>query len=290
MNGGGVSKLSDPEFLKSSQYHSAVNINRRIALHEQFNTNPTRWGDWIYQHLAVDEDQNILAVGCGNAAHWREKVSMFPDSVKITLMDLSIGMLVDARDHLPEGEKRFQLVTGDAQYLPFPSSTFDRVTANHMLYHVPSIEKAIGECARVIKPEGLFMATTIGRGHMADLYSLLSEFDPAFTPPESADRRFGLRNGRAHLSGHFVEVYRQIFNCDLWVTDPQPLVNYAFSMWSVEDTIAMEKAGAMRDFFAGKIKTKGGILIRKESGLFLASKTPGLITSLGVLQAEEDLL
>lgn len=286
MIGGGVSKLSDPDFLKSSQYHSAVNINRRIALHEQFNTNPTPWADWIFQHLAVEESQKILAVGCGNAAQWRENAPKFPDSVRITLVDLSIGMLVDACSHLPDDERRFQMVTGDAQYLPFPPATFDRVTANHMLYHVPSIEKAVAECARVIKPGGVFMATTVGRNHMKDLYALLSEFDTAFTPPEGADRRFGLRNGGAYLSRHFTEVSSQAFDCDLWVTDPQPLVNYAFSMWSVEDTIAMEKAGAMRDFFAEKIEAEGGILIRKETGLFLASKTPGLIESLSILEAE----
>ena len=121
---------------------------------------------------------------------------------------------------------------------------------------------------------------------MTDLYALLSEFDPAFTPPENANRRFGLQNGAAFLSEHFNEVHRQLFDCDLWVTDPQPLVNYAFSMWSVEDTISMEKANAMRDFFSQKMKKRRGILIRKETGLFLASKTSGLIGSLGILQAE----
>jgi len=285
MIGEGVSKLSDPDFLKSNQYHSAVNINKRIALHEQFNTNPTSWPDWIFRHLAVEEEQKILAVGCGNAAQWRENTPKFPTSVRITLMDLSIGMLVDACDHLPDGEKRFRMTTGDAQYLPFPPAIFDRVTANHMLYHVPSIDKAIAECARVIKPEGLFMATTIGGSHMTDLYRLLIEFDQAFTPPAGAGRRFGLANGGGYLSECFSEVYRQVFDCDLWVTDPQPLVNYAFSMWSVEDSIAMEKAGAMRDFFAEKMRAEGGILIRKETGLFLASKTSGLIESLGVLRA-----
>ncbi len=285
-NGERVNKFTDAAYLKDHQYHSAVNLNHRITLHDQFNTNPTPWADWIYHYLAVAEAQRMLAVGCGNAIQWRENAARFPDSVGITLMDLSIGMLDDARKRLSKDEHRFQMVNGDAQFLPFPSSTFDRVTANHMLYHVPHIEDAVGECARVIKPDGVFMATTVGRNHMTDLYALLSEFDPAFTPPENANRRFGLQNGAAFLSEHFIEVHRQLFDCDLWVTDPQPLVNYAFSMWSVEDTISMEKANAMRDFFSQKMKKRRGILIRKETGLFLASKTSGLIGSLGILQAE----
>lgn len=288
LDGERVSKFTDPEYLKDCQYHSAVNLDNRITLHEQFNTNPTRWADWIYRRLAVEDGQRILAVGCGNAVTWRENALKFPESVKITLVDLSHGMLVDARGKLPEGEERFWMTSADAQYLPFPSSSFDRVTANHMLYHVPSIDKAVAECARVIKPEGVFMATTVGMKHMRDLYTLLLEFDPVFEPPEGAGRRFGLHNGAEYLSRYFGEVHCQIFDCDLWVTDPQALVNYAFSMWTVQDTITMDKARAMHDFFTGKMRESSGIYIRKETGMFLASRTPGLIDSLGILQAEQE--
>ena len=279
--------FTDPDYLEGCQYHSAVNLNNRITLHDQFNTNPIRWTDWIYQHLVVEEAQRILAVGCGNAVQWRENTARLPNAVQVTLMDLSIGMLLDARKGLPEDERCFKIATGDAQRLPFPSSIFDRVTANHMLYHVPSIREAVAECARVIKAEGMFMATTVGRNHMRDLYALISEFDPAYQLPKWAGRRFGLHNGRAFLSECFAEVYRQIYDCDLWVTDPQALVNYIFSMWSVEDTIAMEKAQAMREFFTKKIEKDGGILIRKETGMFLASKTLGVVNSLGILEAEQ---
>jgi len=284
-----MGKFVNPEFLKKEQYHSAVNLNCRITLHERFSTNATPWSVWIHRHLGLEDGHYILAVGCGNAVQWRENASHFPITSKFALMDLSIGMLSDARNGFPQNEECFQFVNGDAQFLPFPDSFFDRVTANHMLYHVPSIELAVSECARVIKPEGLFMAATNGMNHMTDLYHLLSEFDDAFTPPDIAARRFGLRNGGKYLSKYFHEVRREIYECDLWVTDAQALVNYAFSMWDVQDTIAMEKANAMREFFTCKISVEGGILIRKETGIFLASHTSGLIDSLGILQAEQEL-
>ena len=133
------------------------------------------------------------------------------------------------------------------------------------------------------------MAATNGGNHMMDLYRLLAEFDYGFTPPESAARRFGLHNGGDYLSRVFEEVRRQVYDCDLWVTDAQALVNYAFSMWDVQDTIAMERANAMREFVDARMGAKGGILIRKETGIFLASHTAGLIDSLGILQTEQEL-
>jgi len=282
-------KYVDPEFLKNNQYHSAVNLNYRISLHERFSTNATRWADWIRRHLGLEGGHRVLAVGCGNAVQWRENKSHFPLTAEFALMDLSIGMLSDARNDFSLTEERFRFVNGDAQFLPFPDSFFDRVTANHMLYHVPSIELAVSECARVVKPEGLFMAATNGKNHMTDLYQLLSEFDSDFTPPDTAVRRFGLLNGGDYLSEYFQEVRCEFYDCDLWVTDAQALVNYAFSMWDVQDTIAMEKANAMREFIASKMVEDGGILIRKETGIFLASHTIGLLDSLGILQTKQEL-
>ena len=121
----------------------------------------------------------------------------------------------------------------------------------------------ISSCARVLKSDGLFMAATNGNQHMRDYYALLSEFDPDYVIPDSAMRRFGLQNGADFLTPFFAEVRRVDFECDLWVTEPGPLVDYAFSMWDVQDTIAMERARAMHQFFSQRIKIQGGIRIRK---------------------------
>ncbi len=79
------------------------------------------------------------------------------------------------------------------------------------------------------------------------------------------------------------------YQSDLWVTDGQALVNYAFSMWDVEDDITNQKAAEMLAFFNRKVEKDGGIRIRKETGIFLASHQPGLIDSLGILKAEQKL-
>jgi len=281
-----MDKISDSSYLKHDQYHSAVNLNNRITLHEKFSTNPIGWSEWIFDHLKINSQQRVLAVGCGNAMQWRDNASKFPQSAHFTLMDLSVGMLDDARQGLQKYDQQYNVLSGDAQFLPYPNAHFDWVTANAMLYHVPNIAQAIAQCARVLKPDGIFMASTNGENHMIDFYALLSDFDPNYSVRERGFRRFGLENGRKFLARSFEEVHRVIYDCDLWVTDPQALANYAFSMWDVQDTITMVRFDAMCDFFGARIRKDGGIRIRKDSGLFLASHSKGLIDSLGILKAE----
>ena len=281
-----MSKFTDQDYLKGEQYHSATNLNHRIALHELYSTAKLPWTTWVYEHLAIAEGQQVLAVGCGNATQWATNVALFPESIRFFMTDLSIGMLQSGRKGIGEQDRRFNYFSSDAQYLPFEDAQFDRVTANHMLYHVPSIEQGVAECARVLKPEGLFVAATNGAAHMGDLYVLFEEFLPGFRIPDSDRRRFSLQNGQDYLASRFAEVRLDHYQSDLWVTDAQALVNYAFSMWDVEDDITNQKAIEMHAFFDEKIKKDGGIRIRKETGMFLASHQPGLIDSLGILQAE----
>lgn len=284
-----MDRFIDQKYLKEEQYHSPVNLDHRITLHEKFSTAKVPWTTWVYQHLGIEEDQSALAVGCGNATQWRDNAARFPASTHFVLMDLSIGMLVGGRQEIGVSDQRFTFLCGDAQYLPFPDAVFDRVTANHMLYHVPTIDLAVEECARVVKPDGVFIAATNGASHMVDLYNLYEEFEPNFHLSDSVRRRFSLQNGADYLQVHFAEVRIDRYESDLWVTDAQALVNYAFSMWDVAEEITNQKANRMKTFFQQKIDEIGGIKIRKETGVFLASHMPGLIDSLGILQTEQEL-
>lgn len=48
-------------------------------------------------------------------------------------------------------------VVADAQNLPFEDNTFDVAIMDAVLEHIPEVEKAIAETARVLKPGGLFV-------------------------------------------------------------------------------------------------------------------------------------
>ncbi len=72
----------------------------------------------------------VLEVGCGAGNLWRENGERIPPGWKITLGDLSPGMLADARGNLFGLDHPMRFEEVDAQDLPFEDGTYDVVIAN----------------------------------------------------------------------------------------------------------------------------------------------------------------
>jgi len=76
----------------------------------------------------------------------------------ITVFDLNAHMLDVGRDRAADhgwlGE--FQWITGNAEALPFPDSSFDLYTIAFGLRNVTHIDRALAEALRVLKPGGRF--------------------------------------------------------------------------------------------------------------------------------------
>lgn len=70
-------------------------------------------------------------------------------------VDLSPTAVAVARAHGVEA------VQGDVTALPLGDGCADVVVAGEILEHVPDLAAAVAECARVLRPEGLFVADTI---------------------------------------------------------------------------------------------------------------------------------
>jgi ubiquinone/menaquinone biosynthesis C-methylase UbiE len=265
------SHSTDRDYLRQVQYQSAENLNARIQLHKRFTTGTQKWEDFVFEHLPNLSGKRLLALGCGNAVQWRANQHRFAPDAAIVLTDLSEGMLAEARADLKENT-RFTLRCMDAAKLEFEDQSFDFVTANHMLYHVPDIAQTLAEVTRVLKPEGAMMAATNGANYMVDLDLLLTEFWPEYGGLHTMSLKFNLLNGAEQLQPWFGQVEKRLYSGDLWVTEAQPLVDYAFSLPRVQNLIPLEQKEAMCEFFQARIDQSGGILICKETGLFLASQ------------------
>jgi len=159
----------------------------------------------------------------------------------------------------------------DIQAIPYPDASFDRVIANHMLYHVPDLQKAISEVRRVLKPGGVFYAATNGNGGMrAYLHDALTRFKniDAFSTPYT----FALQNGGEVLSPFFDDVRLAAFEDSLRITETQDLVDWILSTVSVSSAYTKDDLEGLFDFFEAVRQKEGKINIPKETGMFIARK------------------
>lgn len=283
-----MNRMSDQEYLRHHQYNDPTNLNARIAVHSLFSTGKDKWSDFVFRYLGIIPGMKVLALGCGNATQWQANAARFPPDSTIHLTDLSHGMLCSASSALIN-DPRFSFAITDAQDIPYACHTFDRVTANHMLYHVPDIHRSLAEVKRVLKPDGLLMAATNGENHMRELYDTLSVLCPGYTPEDSKHTRFSLENGLGSLQSIFLHVIMIPYLSDLWVTDAKVLVDYVFSMWDASGVIKKDQYLALLTHFRSVIEEKGGFFIRKSTGIFLASDSPKSLPSITSLQAEQYL-
>ena len=105
-------------------------------------------GEWDTQQQALD-----IATGGGHTA-----LAVAPYVAQVTVSDLTPRMLEKAREFLLEqGVTNAQFQVADAEQLPFPAATFDRVTCRIAPHHFPNIAQAVKEVARVLKPGGLYL-------------------------------------------------------------------------------------------------------------------------------------
>lgn len=280
-----MGRMSDKQYLRHFQYADPSNLNARIAVHELFSTGKEKWTDFIFRYMQIVPKMKVLGLGCGNATQWRENSMRFSPGSSIHLSDLSHGMLRVAKSGL-SNVPRFTFTIADAQDIPYPGQMFDRVTANHMLYHVPDILKSLAEIRRVLKQGGLFMAATNGEKHMLELYESLSALCPGYMPEDSKHNRFSLENGSKFLQPYFSHVVMIPYLSDLWVTDANLLVDYVFSMWDASGVIKQDQYLTLLNHFHSVILQKGGFFIRRSTGIFLASDSEGTMRSVTSLHAE----
>jgi len=92
---------------------------------------------------------DVLEVGCGTGLVL-QRIARFARSAKG--VDLSPGMLERARS------RGLDVLEGSATELPFPDKTFDVACSFKVLAHIPNIERALAEMARVIRPAGTVIA------------------------------------------------------------------------------------------------------------------------------------
>jgi SAM-dependent methyltransferase len=250
------------------QYKDGTNLSARARLHGRFSTNRYGIFRWIFDRIMVAPDARILELGSGTALFWTQNAQRIPSRWRVTLSDFSRGMIAEARTRLAAVAHRFDYLQTDAQALPFEDGTFDAVIANHMLYHVREIPRALAEIRRVLAPGGRCYAATMGLDNMREFDQMVRRFIGVSI--SVAPARFGLENGYELMRAAFPAVECQRYADSLVITESQPLIDYFNSTHGRAHATADQMA-ALRAHLDGEIAAHGAIHVSKNAGLLIAS-------------------
>ena len=69
-------------------------------------------------------------------------------------LDISPKLIALGRSRYPD----LEFLEGDAEHLPFPSSSLDGVLLSGLVHHLPDPSRCAAEVFRVLKPGGAFVA------------------------------------------------------------------------------------------------------------------------------------
>ena len=265
------SLLQNAKYLRGDQYRDSRNLGARAQLHQRYGSNSTGWFNWVMAHMGLGQMNSVLECGCGPGWLWRNNLDELPADYQIMLTDLSPGMVAEAEEALFESGHDFRFSDADITMLPFEDQIFDIVVANHMLYHVPDRKKALAEVQRVLKPDGRFLAATIGENHMIELRNLRKQLVPELASSfQKSSKEFSLENGQDQLTPWFSQIKLYRYENRLKVTDVEPLLEYVLSSSQARSEVDPEQLQVVRNTVHKQIEEYGSFDITTDSGMFVA--------------------
>ena len=118
------------------------------------------------------QPQLILDLGSGTG-FCTAALSRRYKKARVMALDIAPSMLQQARNKLSRMEKFFnnrqRFVCADADYLPLKDQSVDLVVSNLTLQWCPDLDQTFAEIRRVLKPDGLFMFSTLGPDTLKEL-------------------------------------------------------------------------------------------------------------------------
>ena len=169
-------KLDDPDVVRKD-YESEQRLEARASVY--------RWSEGPDAlSLCVDAvveagPRRVLDAGCGRG-NIAERIARESDAAVVGI-DQSERMVELTR------ARGVDAVVGDVRALPFEDGEFDCALAAWMLFHVPDVDAALAELARVLRPGGRLVAVTNGPDHHRELYELLGRHPLSrASPPRTA--------------------------------------------------------------------------------------------------------
>ncbi|NFI55764.1 methyltransferase domain-containing protein [Clostridium botulinum] len=267
-----IIKITNMQNSIREQYNSDENLNLRTNLHS-YNINKIDWDKWCFQKMNLIKCSKILELGCGVGKLWIKNQDFIDENSEIILSDFSPNMLKCAKNNLENLDCKFKYKKINAEDIPYDDESFDVVIAEHMLYFVTDIEKALSEIKRVLKPNGIFYVTTNSCNSMIELNKLAEKFDPNLDINNNGlSSRFDLENGEKMLKKYFNNIESEILEGKIILDKAEPVVSYKASTIQGNSILVGKKREEFTKYLEKYIEENKNIEITTKAGIFKASK------------------
>lgn len=259
-------KMSNDDSNIIEHYKNAKNLNVRISLHDKYSQNKQGWFPWLFEQIDFSNINKLLEVGCGNGKLWKNnKIDL--RNREIFLSDSSQGMVDEVRKTLGND---FNCMVFDCDQIPFKDGYFDAVIANHVLFYVYDINKALEEISRVLDPGGVFYCSTYGSNHMKEINEIVQKFDSRVILSQTKLYDvFGLENGLDILKPYFKNIKMKMYDDCLVVDKSKPIIDYIMSCHGNQNELLGPKLNRFRKYLDSILLKEGPIKITKEAGIFI---------------------
>ena len=117
-----------------------------------------RWKRTLVTLADVRPGTRVLDLACGTGDITYDVAARGADT---TGLDVTLRMLELAR--AKRGGRPVHFLAGDMMALPFAAAQFDVVTSGYGIRNVPTIQPALQEIHRVLRPGGLFLSLDFNR-------------------------------------------------------------------------------------------------------------------------------
>ena len=206
-------RLDNP-LLVRWEYASEERLNKRNAIFRALLQGESP-EDAAFAAVETAHAAKLLDAGCG-PGDLSERFAR-DLGLEVHAFDISSRMVELTRNRGVDAQ------VADIESIPFGDAEFDCVFAGWVLYHAPNLQRAIDECARVLRPGGRLVATTIGEDNLAEVWELF----------EDGERRepvsFNRVNGAEFLRRRFADVDQRDIDSTLVFPDVESIRTFIAS-------------------------------------------------------------
>ena len=110
----------------------------------------------------------VLDLGAGTGAVARALARRFRGT-DVVWVDPAVGLLHRVRTRMPRWLSKHRYVVAEAERLPLASHSVDLVLSNLAMPWFDSVDDALAECLRILRPGGLLLLNTLGPDTLKEL-------------------------------------------------------------------------------------------------------------------------